>query len=120
MYRYLENLLEYLSAYLSRVQPLTDHDTIVLEVRKDFEEKWQQGTFPGWRVSTSLCLVLTKNTCSLYIRINIFLKMKVYHLSLTLQKDTGSAMAKHSGAQLDLSAFSSHEVYGAFYQTVYI
>ena len=27
-----------------------------------------------------------------------------------LQKDTGSAMAKHSGAHLDLSAFSSPEV----------
>lgn len=26
-----------------------------------------------------------------------------------LQKDTGSAMAKHSGAHLDLSAFSSPE-----------
>lgn len=29
-----------------------------------------------------------------------------------LQKDTGSAMAKHSGAHLDLSAFTSSEVCG--------
>ena len=30
------------------------------------------------------------------------------------QKDTGSAMAKHSGAYLELSAFSSSEVGVAF------
>lgn len=30
-------------------------------------------------------------------------------LACILQKDTGSAMAKHSGAQLDLTAFSSPE-----------
>ena len=33
-----------------------------------------------------------------------------YKLLPLLQKDTGSAMAKHSGAYLDLSAFSTPEV----------
>jgi splicing factor 3A subunit 3 len=71
--RYLDKLQEYLSGYIGKIQPLLDQSKIVSEVKRDAEEKWSAGTFPGWR------------------------------------KDTGSAMAKHSGAHLDLSAFSSPE-----------
>ena len=63
---------------------------IVEEVKRDAAEKWAAGNFPGWRVS----LVSGCHGNKLH----------------PLQKDTGSAMAKHSGAHLDLSAFSSPEV----------
>jgi splicing factor 3A subunit 3 len=49
--RYLERLLEYLSGYLDRTHPLLDQGKIVEEVRREAEEKWAVGTFPGWSVS---------------------------------------------------------------------
>lgn len=53
--RYVTELLEYLSSYLEKIHPLTDQQTILEEVKKDFEDRWTQGNFPGWRVSdTSL------------------------------------------------------------------
>ena len=54
--RYLESLVDYLTGYLERVQPLVDQTELLLEIKKDFEEKWGQGTFPGWKVSSTLPL----------------------------------------------------------------
>ncbi|XP_003383664.1 PREDICTED: splicing factor 3A subunit 3-like [Amphimedon queenslandica] len=72
--KYLESLVDYLLGYIERVQPLVDQTELLIKIKKDFEEKWSQGTFPGWK------------------------------------KDSGtSALAKHSGASLDLTAFNSHE-----------
>ena len=46
--------MDYLSTYLSRIQPLADQDTMMADVKQRFEEKWFLGTFPGWRVSIYL------------------------------------------------------------------
>ena len=47
---YLEKVLEYLSGYIDRVHPLLDQNALYEEIEKEFEEKWLQGNFPGWRV----------------------------------------------------------------------
>ena len=52
--RYLEVLLEYLCGYMERVHPLMDQNVLYDEIKRDFEEKWSQGTFPGWRVRLSV------------------------------------------------------------------
>lgn len=49
--RYLEELVVYLRGYLERVHPLTDQDSLMEEVAREFEERWAAGSFPGWRVS---------------------------------------------------------------------
>ncbi len=41
----------YLRGYLERVHPLTDQDSLMEEVAREFEERWAAGSFPGWRVS---------------------------------------------------------------------
>ena len=51
MFRYLEKVLEYLSNFLDRVHPLLDQNALYEEIEREFEEKWLQGNFPGWRVS---------------------------------------------------------------------
>ena len=50
-HRYVENLFDYLAGYLERIQPLLDQNKLVEEVKKEFDEKWSAGQFPGWRVS---------------------------------------------------------------------
>ena len=77
--------------YLERVHPLTDQESLLEEVAREFEERWAAGNFPGWRVSGRGIIL-------------------VYILYYYIQRDIGgSAMAKVSGAALDLSAFSSPE-----------
>ena len=49
-FRYLGNLVDYLAHYLDKVQPLLDQSAMLLEMKKDFEEKWSQSQFPGWKV----------------------------------------------------------------------
>lgn len=51
---YLEKVLDYLSDYLDRVHPLLDQNSLYEEIEKEFEDKWLQGNFPGWRVSSIL------------------------------------------------------------------
>eukprot|EP00112_Aurelia_sp_Birch-Aquarium-sp1_P016144 Seg3634.2 transcript_id=Seg3634.2/GoldUCD/mRNA.D3Y31 product="Splicing factor 3A subunit 3" protein_id=Seg3634.2/GoldUCD/D3Y31 len=70
--KYLEKLLDYMYAYISRSKPLLNVEQELDQVVLDFDEKWDAGNFPGW------------------------------------PKESGSALA-HSGAHLDLSAFSSAE-----------
>jgi splicing factor 3A subunit 3 len=72
--RYVESLVDYLAGYLERIQPLSDQTELLLEVKKDFEEKWGQGQFIGWK-----------------------------------KDGATSALAKHSGATLDLTPFTSHQ-----------
>uniref|UniRef100_A0A3P9IVA9 Splicing factor 3a subunit 3 n=1 Tax=Oryzias latipes TaxID=8090 RepID=A0A3P9IVA9_ORYLA len=50
--KYLEMLLEYLQDYTERVKPLLDQNDLYGKVLTDFEKKWDNGTFPGWPVST--------------------------------------------------------------------
>ena len=42
--------MDYLAHYLDKVQPLLDQSAMLLEMKKDFEEKWSQSQFPGWKV----------------------------------------------------------------------
>ena len=50
--KYLETLVEYLHGYMLRVKPLFDVDKELEKVEKEFENDWQQGTFPGWPKET--------------------------------------------------------------------
>ena len=56
--RYLESLVDYLLGYIERVQPLVDQTELLIKIKKDFEEKWSQGTFPGWKVSTFIIIII--------------------------------------------------------------
>jgi splicing factor 3A subunit 3 len=53
LYRYLEMLLEYLQDYTDRVKPLQDQNELFGKIQNEFEKKWENGTFPGWPVSSS-------------------------------------------------------------------
>ena len=48
--KYLEELYGYLYVYLERVKPLLDIESEINTSLKDFEKKWNEGTFPGWPV----------------------------------------------------------------------
>ena len=50
-FRYVESLVAYLSDYLYRIQPLFNQEAMLVEVKSEFEEKFIQGVFLGWRVS---------------------------------------------------------------------
>ena len=109
--RYLEKLLEYLSGYLDRVHPLLDQvgphhhwscgDVIVMSLCIGCSDRGTEERCRGemavrdfpWMEGEEEGVIVVMVTCSSH-----------------LQKDTGSAMAKHSGAHLDLSAFTSSEV----------
>jgi len=45
-------LLEYLQDYTDRVKPLLDQNELYGKVLGEFDKKWENGTFPGWPVST--------------------------------------------------------------------
>lgn len=49
--KYLEGLTEYLYDFLTRINPLSDFDDIMEDVKMEFESQWEAGTFPGWPVS---------------------------------------------------------------------
>lgn len=46
-------LLEYLQDYTDRVKPLQDQNELFGKIQNEFEKKWENGTFPGWPVSSS-------------------------------------------------------------------
>lgn len=54
--RYLEMLLEYLQDYTDRVKPLLDQNELFGKIQTEFEKKWENGTFPGWPVSSTRAL----------------------------------------------------------------
>ena len=108
-------LLEYLCGYMERVHPLMDQNVLYDEIKRDFEEKWSQGTFPGWRVRLLVYMlyllwIYLASSVSVVYSSSVYYPVPLSVCALFLQKDTESAMAKHSGAHLDLSAFSSPEV----------
>lgn len=45
-------LLEYLQDYTDRVKPLLDQNELFGKIQTEFEKKWENGTFPGWPVSS--------------------------------------------------------------------
>ena len=46
-------LLEHLQDHTDRVKPLQDQNELFGKIQTDFEKKWDNGTFPGWPVSSS-------------------------------------------------------------------
>lgn len=46
-------LLEYLQDYTDRVKPLLDQNELFGKIQAEFEKKWDNGTFPGWPVSSA-------------------------------------------------------------------
>ena len=50
---YVNNLMSYLYEYAEKVKPLIDFEQDVLETKKDFEEQWAKGQFPGWTESNT-------------------------------------------------------------------
>ena len=51
--KYLVSLYDYLYNYLIRVKPLLDVDSELTAALKEFEKKWNDGSFPGWPKETS-------------------------------------------------------------------
>ncbi|CAG8537474.1 18408_t:CDS:10 [Acaulospora morrowiae] len=45
---YLQSLRDYLESFFKRVKPLSNLDDIKKETETDFNQKWKNGTFPGW------------------------------------------------------------------------
>jgi splicing factor 3A subunit 3 len=45
---YLEHILEYLTSFLYRTEPLQDLEKIFTKLESEFEEQWANGEVPGW------------------------------------------------------------------------
>ncbi|CAN6327909.1 unnamed protein product [Urochloa humidicola] len=45
---YLEHILEYLTSFLYRTEPLQDVEKIFAKLESEFEERWTNGEVPGW------------------------------------------------------------------------
>ncbi|CAO2171029.1 unnamed protein product [Urochloa humidicola] len=45
---YLEHILEYLTSFLYRTEPLQDVEKIFSKLENEFEERWANGEVPGW------------------------------------------------------------------------
>lgn len=97
--KYLETLLDYLHGYLLRIKPLYNIDQEMETVRKDFEQQWQSGSFPGWQVMLN---------CTYFTFSSVLTTNLLEFLSTWAQKESGGALM-NVGAHLDLSAFSSWE-----------
>lgn len=46
--RYLNNLVEYLTEFFKKTQPLADFEIVEKQFENDFEHKWNEGTVRGW------------------------------------------------------------------------
>lgn len=46
--RYLDALIEYLSDFFRRTQPLADFSIVEKQINDDFAYKWKEGTVRGW------------------------------------------------------------------------
>lgn len=96
--KYIDALLEYLYDFVTRIKPLTDFDAVLTDVQKEFIVQWEQGQFPGWPVKgTYICMQHLLTTES---------DKKLLHF---LQKEAPTGALAHTGAHLDLSAFSDWE-----------
>ena len=47
---YIEEMYNYLYNYIERIKPLFDVNTELNIGVEDFEQKWAEGSFPGWPV----------------------------------------------------------------------
>jgi splicing factor 3A subunit 3 len=56
--RYLEGLYDYLYDFLQRVKPLLDLEGEIKNTENDFEQKWNEGTFPGWMVGFQIVVII--------------------------------------------------------------
>ncbi|TVU35501.1 hypothetical protein EJB05_17394 [Eragrostis curvula] len=45
---YLEHILEYLTSFVYRIEPLQDTEKIFAKLENEFEERWANGEVPGW------------------------------------------------------------------------
>ena len=50
LFSYAQSLVDYMSAYLEKIQPLLDQSAVLFEVKNEFEAQWSQNQFPGWKV----------------------------------------------------------------------
>ena len=51
---YLQGLADYLKDFFLKIQPLTNIELILEENEKHFDEKWRDGSVPGWEVEKSV------------------------------------------------------------------
>ena len=87
--KYLAALLDYLWSFMTRTRPLLDLEVEMAEVLKDFDSKFERGELPGWA------------------REQVGSRFRLSRTVISHSCQVG-AMA-HSGAHLDLSAFSNSE-----------
>jgi len=45
---YLQNLVDYLANYVTRVKPVMDVDSLFVQIEQDFEREFTSGSFQGW------------------------------------------------------------------------
>ena len=84
-FRYLESLVEYMSGYLEKIQPLLDQSTVLLEIKDDFESKWSQSQFPGWKVKKIPYIIIVIKLVMYYQRIFFLLQrfLSVSYINIT-------------------------------------
>ncbi|KAF7102198.1 hypothetical protein CFC21_103376 [Triticum aestivum] len=51
---YLEHILEYLTSFMYRTEPLQDIEKIFTKLQSEFEEQWANGEVPGWENKVDL------------------------------------------------------------------
>lgn len=51
---YLSNLLDYLTSFFHRSQPLVDVDAMINDIRSDFSSMWEKGEIEGWNIRSSV------------------------------------------------------------------
>ncbi|KAG0239435.1 hypothetical protein B0O80DRAFT_408802 [Mortierella sp. GBAus27b] len=93
--KYLDSLSKYLEGFLRRVKPLTNFPEIQDDARKEFDQKWEEGTLPGWpkqeqedAPSTDLFCVACKKQ---------YAKDTVYNAHLTSKKHIKAAAQLSNG-----------------------
>jgi splicing factor 3A subunit 3 len=84
--KYIDNLLEYLYDFLTRIKPLTDFDTILADVQKEFLPQWENGQFPGWPVSRC------KRSLYLYLTLILMIHNNIH---LFLERDSYWSLSPH-------------------------
>ena len=52
--QYLADLLDYLTSFFHRSQPLVDVDGMIQDIRKEFSDKWEKGAIEGWNIRSSV------------------------------------------------------------------
>ena len=97
---YLQNLVDYLANYVTRVKPVMDVDSLFVQIEQDFEREFTSGSFQGWPVNWWSVFFDLLNLVSIIFSSCDF---------VFLQKEPSGSALTSTGAPLDLSAFSSSE-----------